>query len=82
MASAKISMVEQETIITFNRAERQAEIYTFEPRLKRCLEELSETCPDIRLVLSDDGSGSVCYMLPKECVSIIKPKDKTQQESK
>ena len=75
MASAKISMVEQETIITFNRAERQAEIYTFEPRLKRRLEKLSESYPDVRLVLSDDGSGSVGYILPKACVTIVKPKD-------
>ena len=76
MKRETVSLLEQETIINFNRAEQLAEVYTFEPRLKRRLEKLSETYPDVRLVLSDDGSGSVGYTLPKECIAIVKPKDK------
>ena len=42
-----LTLLEQETIITFNREEREAEIYTFDPKMIRIFTKFSEEHPDL-----------------------------------
>lgn len=67
----EISLLEQETCINFNRAESMAEVYTYEPSLKRKLEKLERTCDDVKIIGSD-GTGAVRYELPKNFVTVRK----------
>lgn len=69
MKKESLSLLEQETCINFNRAESMAEVYTYEPSLKRKLAKLERTCDAVRLIGSD-GTGAVCYELPKNFVTV------------
>lgn len=40
-----LTLLEQETVITFNREEREAEIYTFDPKLIRIFTKFSDEYP-------------------------------------
>ena len=42
-----ISLLEQETIILFNRAEGEAEVFTYEPTLKRRLDDMADTFAEV-----------------------------------
>lgn len=75
----KLSLLEQETIILYNRAENEATVYTHEPTLKRKLAEMEKGNNDVQLIRAD--YGSVEYTIPKKLVSIRKPmKKKTMTE--
>lgn len=75
----KLSMLEQETTILFNRAEKEAIVYTHEPALKRKLAAMAKENADIHLIKTD--GSSVEYTIPKKLVSIRKPiKKKTLAE--
>ncbi|MCI2061659.1 MAG: immunoglobulin [Eubacteriaceae bacterium] len=70
--------MEQETVITFNRLEGFAEVYTFEPTLKNKLNKLSDINDDITIKVKDNGIGGATYIIPKKLVSIRKPICKRQ----
>jgi len=61
----KLSLVEQETIILFNKGEEMASIFTYESSWQRRLEERLGLKP-----VEDNGSGGKTYELPKK---VIKP---------
>lgn len=42
-----LTLLEQETIITFNREEREAEIYTFDPKMIRIFTKFAQEHPDL-----------------------------------
>lgn len=69
MKKPQLALIERETLISFNEAERIAEIYTFNGKLKRQLAGLSEKGL-AQLVLAEDEIGSVSYSIPKEYVCI------------
>lgn len=69
----KLSLEEQETIIRWDRKESVAIVYTFEPSLKRKLSELEHQFPD-KVQFTCEDNGSVEYTLPKELISIRKPR--------
>ena len=65
-----LSRIEQETIITFNEQEKEANVYTFNRKMKRRLEELSKRFPN-DVTLDTVGSvGDVTYSIPKQWVRI------------
>jgi hypothetical protein len=76
MSSYKLSLLEQETIILFNREEKQAEVYTHEPSLKKKLDNLCKTSPDVFVKREDNGAGGVTYTLPKKLIAIRTPRPK------
>lgn len=78
MSKYKVTMLEQETIILWNREETQANVYTFEPSLKKKLENLSKTHPDIFVKTEDNGIGGITYCLPKELITIRNPRAKRE----
>lgn len=78
------SLEEQETIILYDRAHSQATIYTFEPSLKRKLKEMAKLFPD-KVILESEDNGSVEYIVPKNLVSVRKPRtlsDETKEKMK
>lgn len=76
MTSNKLSLLEQETIILFNRQEAEANIYTHDMALKRKLYKLSQLFPEIMLLREDNGFGGVTYSLPKSLISVRPPREK------
>ena len=85
MATEKLSLLEQETIILFNRAEKEATIYTHEPSLIKKLTELCEAAPKVYTKKSDNGAGGITYTLPKKLISIRTAREKkvlTEEQKK
>ena len=76
MSQTKLSLLEQETIILFNREDKEAEIYTHEPSLKKKLDNLCKTSPDVFMKKDDNGAGGMTYTLPKKLISIRTPREK------
>lgn len=72
-----ISLLEQETIILFNRAEGEAEVFTYEPTLKRRLDDMVNTFTEVKRV-SDNGAGGITYTLPKKLITVRKPRPKKE----
>ena len=65
------TLIEKETIFNFNEGEKEASIYTFNPALKRKLENLAQERPD-----ECKPAGSWCppdaveYLIPKSWIKI------------
>lgn len=76
MSKYKLSLLEQETIILFNREEKEADVYTHEPSLKKKLDNLCKTSPDVFVKREDNGVGGITYTLPKKLISIRTPREK------
>lgn len=60
---------ERKTIILFSDADDTASVYTFDKKLK----ELHRRQPDKIYPDSKGRSGSVCFVVPKNCISIREP---------
>lgn len=64
---------EKETVINFNEADKMADVYTINSRLKRRLREISETDPQSCVFLSTDSWGFERWNISKELISLRKP---------
>ena len=78
MSKTGLSKLEMETIILFNEAEKQAEVFTYNGRMKRKLSELSKAIPDEVKRIKSNGAGGVTYEVPKRIVSLNKPQKKKE----
>lgn len=65
-----LSKLEKETIITYNEAEAEAEIYTYNRPLQRKLEKLAQERPEEVKILCADKTGSKTFRLPKKFVTV------------
>lgn len=61
---------ERETIITFNEAETDCEIYTYNQKLIRKLTERCESHPDLYQKVSEDKFGGFTFSFPKTLLTI------------
>lgn len=79
----RLSFEEQETIIRWDKKNKEAVIYTHEPSLKRKLEAMAKVYPE-EIKLEKADNGSVEYILPKNLVSIRSPRQgrKLSEEEK
>ena len=74
----KLTMLERETILNFNEAERDASVYTHNLALKRKLEQLARERPDdCRLVRTIHDGEAVEYMIPKSWIRVKPPRIQT-----
>ena len=73
------SRYEQETIILFNEAEYTAEVYAYNSKWKRKLEQLSHEFPSEVKLTSNTPDGSATYKLPKGLLSVRKPMSDEQR---
>lgn len=72
---------ERETIILYNQGEKEASVYTHDPKLIRRLQKLSEKHPDEVRLEKDHKNGSCSYIVPKECVLVREPYSKERREA-
>ena len=68
-----LTRVEQETIILFNEAEPQAEVYTYNQRLKEKLEDLARRFPEEIARKEPDRFGAATFTVPKRLVTVNAP---------
>lgn len=61
---------ERETIITFNEAETDCEVYTYNQKLIRKLKERSECHPNLYQKVSEDNFGGCTFIFPKTLLTI------------
>lgn len=69
----RLEKSEKETIIRFDEATSQAEVYTYDYALKLKLKTMSDRCPDVVEFGGEDSGGAVFY-LPKKYVKISLPR--------
>lgn len=75
----RLTLSEQETIITWDNALDTAGIYTHDRKIKNKLERLAGKYPGL-FRLTDKGEyGSVTYEIPKRCVAIHPPYSKERR---
>ena len=81
----KLSKIEQETIILFNEAEAEAEVYTHNKSLKRRLENAAKKNPTLYHLKDKNAHGGVTYTFPKKYLKIVfrdETSEKQQQHCK
>ncbi len=61
---------ERETIITFNEAETDCEVYTYNQKLIRKLKKRSESHPNLYQKVSEDKFGGYTFSFPKTLLTI------------
>lgn len=74
----KLSLYEQETIINYNREEKEASCYTHDPYLIRKLDDLCEKSEAIISVR--EGEGWKEYSLPRTWVKIKMPRQLSDEQ--
>ena len=79
-----LSQVERETIILFNEGESDAEIYTFNEKLKRRLASAAAKHPEIYHLKSTDQHGAATYVFPKRWLTVLfrEPSSNEQREKR
>ena len=75
---SKLTLIEQETIIRFNRAEAEAFIYASSPTWIKRMDEYCSKCADFRLLRMDEHGKY--YSFPKECVKVHLPRQLTDEQ--
>ena len=69
----EISLLERETIVLFNEAEKLAEVEAYSAKLRRQMEKLTKTHPDEVRLVKRNNSFSAIYEFPKAWVRIQPP---------
>ena len=80
-----VSLRDQETIILWNRAEKEVEVFTYEPRLKTKLNKMVKEDKSVSCKVKNNGEGGATYIMPKTYVTIHKPrkgKPKTEEQKR
>lgn len=70
----KLSKLERETIVLFNEAEAQAEIYTFNEALQKQLAGLCALYPDKVSMTQEGRCKGQSFTLPKKWVRVMPPR--------
>lgn len=76
--STRLTKIEQETIITFNEAEGDCTIFTYNKPLLNRLSQLSQKHKGLALVREGLGWGE--YNCPKKWIKVIAPKDYSDEQ--
>ena len=69
----RLTKYEQETIILMNAGDKEATVYTADRTVRRKLDALARTYPDIYRIVSED-EVSKTYTVPKSHVTYRKPR--------
>lgn len=72
------SFYEQETVITFNRAEDTAQIYTADPVMIRKLDNLRQKTSVV--TVKNETESSKTYILPKKFIRVQKPPERSEEQ--
>ena len=78
---SKLSKYEQETIVNFTAADKDAEIYTADSNVMRKLDALVEKYPEYyRLICEDTGYSKTYGVASKKLISFRAPKILTDEQ--
>lgn len=69
----KLTGYEMETIILYNQAEPNAQVYTHDAKLIAKLRRLHDATPEKVYADFDGPNGAARYIVPKSCVGIRPP---------
>jgi len=69
-----LSGLEKETIINFNEAEADAEVYTYNPALQRRLLALCAERPEQARKTGASGGGALTVTIPKKWIKVVPPR--------
>lgn len=72
----KLSRIEQETVILYNEAEPNAEVYTHNSKLLDKLKRLADKYPE-QIVKKNDQT----YIVPKNCVLVREPYSEQRRQA-
>ena len=73
-----LSLVEQETVILWNREEPTAMVNTYDPALIRKLDAMSRIDPAV--VVYRRGDNWAEYRIPKKWVKVVKPRQLSEEK--
>ena len=74
-----LTRYEQETIILMNAGDKEATVYTVDHTVKRKLDTLARSYPDIYRIVSEDDVSKT-YTMPKTHVTYRKPRILTEDK--
>lgn len=66
----KLTLQEQETILLYNNGDKEAEIYTYDPKLIRKIEQAAKRRPDLYRITRRDSDGAVTCVFPKKWLTL------------
>lgn len=69
-----LTNLEKETIILFNEAEKEAEVFTYNSRLKKQIGTLCEKFPNEFKQVKDNGDGGLTFIVPKRRIQFSRPR--------
>lgn len=75
-----LSLLEQETIILFNERESDAQIYTYNEKLKTRFAEYAAQYPDRISENKTDTSGALHCRLPKKDLRVLFRKPRSEKQ--
>ena len=75
----KLSRYEQETVINYNVAEREASVYTADPNMMKRMDKLVSQFPEVFQV-ENVTEVSKSYLVPKEYIKIRKPRMVSEEQ--
>lgn len=67
----KRTLREQETILLYNNGDPQVEIYTYDPKLKRKIEQAAERRPELYRITQREPDGALRCVFPKKWLTIV-----------
>lgn len=62
---------EQETILLYNNGEPEVEIYTYDPKLVRKIEQAAERHPDLYRIIQREPDGALRCVFPKKWLTVL-----------
>ena len=75
---SSLKRIEQETIINFNVAEKEATVYTSDKAVMRKLDALVTEFPEVYKCIKESDIDKV-YLMPKQYVSYRKPRSLSEE---
>lgn len=69
----KLSLYEQETVINYNREDKNATVYTLDPAVVRKLDQLVISFPEVYKCIGETDIDKT-YEMPKSAVNYRKPR--------
>lgn len=79
---AQLTSKEKETVIVFNEYDKEAEVFTYNGRMLKALENMVQERPDEVQRIKTNDEGASTYRLPKKWVKIRASRILTEEEKK
>jgi len=75
----KLSLYEQETVINYNREDKNATVYTRDPAVMRKLDQLVISFPEVYKCIGETDIDKT-YEMPKSAVNYRKPRQLSEEQ--